>query len=320
MRTMILLMKAHIKGYLRSDGTFVADHDDKRAPKKPPMITALLGAKHSGGSTSKAKPAPKAYHPKLNDNGEKVPLYQPHTDGDPGAWQDPDQVARVTPGGHMPSSINGIPFAPWADAPKTLAGWENVPGQLDDLEEPHMHVGLNMHASAGVVVEESDGRVWVIHPSNAFGGYKATFPKGTIEDDQDLAPQAAAIKEAFEESGLQVEITGYLMDVPRTTSVCRYYRARRIGGTPADCGWESQAVSLVPKAKLYDVLSKDVDHPLAELVGAGAKPKKKDPPPSSGWGKPFSTSASAAKNPSAPTKKPVLQPAPFGTKKQGSLF
>lgn len=209
------------------------------------------------------------FHPKLDHNGKKVPLYHPSTDSHPEAWLGADQIATVTPGGWMPKSLNGVPFAPWKGAPKTLAEWENVPGQMDDLEEPALVVGVGKHAAAGVVVEEPDGRVWVIHPSNAFGGYKATFPKGTIEDDEDLSFQAVAIKEALEESGLQVAITGYLQDVERSTSVCRYYRARRVGGTPADCGWESQAVSLVPAAKLYSVLNQTVDHPLAAMVGAG---------------------------------------------------
>jgi len=209
------------------------------------------------------------FHPKLDHNGKRVPLYHPSTESHPEAWLSADQVATVTPGGWMPKSLNGVPFALWKDAPKTLAEWENVPGQMDDLEEPALVVGVGKHAAAGVVVEEPDGRVWVIHPSNAFGGYKATFPKGTIEDDEDLSFQAVAIKEAFEESGLQIAITGYLKDVDRSTSVCRYYRARRVGGTPADCGWESQAVSLVPAAKLYSVLNRSVDHPLAAMVGAG---------------------------------------------------
>lgn len=218
--------------------------------------------------------AMKTFHPKLDHNGQPVALHSPSADSEPEAWLGESHVATVTPGGRLPKAINGIPFSPWKDAPTTPTGWENVPGQNDNLIEPMLHVGLNKHAAAGVVIEEPDGRVWVIHPSNAFGGYKATFPKGTIEPSEDLSFQAVAIKEAFEESGLQVAITGYLMDVERTTSVCRYYRARRIGGTPAAMGWESQAVSLVPKDKLYSVLNRDVDHPLAKMVGAGLVSRK----------------------------------------------
>ena len=142
------------------------------------------------------------YHPKLNDYGQKVKLLHPNADGAPEAWLGADHVATVTPGGWLPKSLNGVPFAPWKDAPTTAAGWANVPGQDDDLVEPVFHTSLGKKAAAGVVIEEQDGRIWVIHPSNAFGGYKATFPKGTIEESEDLVPQAVAIKEAFEESGV----------------------------------------------------------------------------------------------------------------------
>jgi len=54
----------------------------------------------------------------------------------------------------------------------------------------------------------------------------------------------------FEESGLQVELTGFLCDSIRSTSVTRYYTARRLGGSPAEMGWESQAVHLVPMSML----------------------------------------------------------------------
>ena len=64
------------------------------------------------------------------------------------------------------------------------------------------------------------------------------------------------------------------MDVERTTSKARFYLARRVGGTPADAGWESQSVSLVPPDKLYSVLNMSADHDLAEKLGAGPKPPK----------------------------------------------
>ena len=102
-----------------------------------------------------------------------------------------------------------------------------------------------------------------MRPTNRFGGYDATFPKGRADDGLPL--QAVAIKEAYEETGLQVEITGYWGDIERTETVARYYRARRVGGTPAHMGWESQAVQLVPKALLPKVLNTAVDHKVAAM-------------------------------------------------------
>jgi 8-oxo-dGTP pyrophosphatase MutT (NUDIX family) len=131
--------------------------------------------------------------------------------------------------------------------------------------------------ASGVVIEEKDGRVWLIHPTNAYGGYEASFPKGGVE--KGLSLQASACKEAWEESGLKVRITGFLMDVERTTSKARFYRAERVGGDPTDCGWESEAVSLVPRSHLYDLLNMHTDHGIAEAVGAGPAPKKPDPKP-----------------------------------------
>ena len=78
-----------------------------------------------------------------------------------------------------------------------------------------------------IVVVEDDGRVWVVSPSNAFGGYVNTFPKGKLDPGMGL--RANALKEGFEESGLQVVLTGFLCDSVRSTSVCR--RAPSPAGT-----------------------------------------------------------------------------------------
>lgn len=214
---------------------------------------------------AKPKPTPKAYHPKANEQGASVGLYAPHSHTDPATWGDPDQVATFVPGdNHRPYALHGVLIAPWQDHPRSPAGWNQVPGQYPGLDEPPLPDPKGKHLSAGVVVVEDDGRVWTISPSNGFGGYTNTFPKGTLEDG--INPQASAIKEAFEESGLQVEITGYLADVERSTSVTRYYRARRVGGDPCDMGWESQAVHLVPPAELANHLKNKYDKPLVSAL------------------------------------------------------
>ncbi|WP_081052923.1 NUDIX hydrolase [Burkholderia vietnamiensis] len=85
-----------------------------------------------------------------------------------------------------------------------------------------------------IVTIEPDGRVWVVAPSNGYAGYAATFPKGRVE--KGLPRRVIAIREAYEESGLKVEITGFLADSSRSLTYTRYYLARRIDGTPADMG------------------------------------------------------------------------------------
>lgn len=282
---LVVLLKAHVGGYVKKDGTVVKPHDDKRAPKKasffdnyakfskhpgvakPPQTAAApqLGLFGFGA----AKAAPKAYpnaapHPAKKDTGETVKINEPSIASAPETWSDPAAEAVFVPGGQCPESLNGIAFAPWADAPRDDDAWDYVAGQMDDLEEPPLHVSLGKKAASGVVIEEPDGRIWLVSPTNAFGGYDSTYPKGKAEEG--LSLQANAIKEAFEESGLQVEITGLLGDFERTTSVTRLYRARRVGGSPAAVGWESQAVRLVPRAMLDAVADHHNDHEINSLL------------------------------------------------------
>lgn len=282
MRLPILFMKANVKGHVRG-GKWVSPYSTKAPGAKQKVHAPQLGL--FGGSKPAAsgpKAPPVAYHPSLNDDGQPVAIHAPHKASAEDTWADADLPATFVPGGPVPAALNGVPFAPWADAPTSSDEWEHVEGQNADLDEPPLELAHGKHAGAGVVIEEDDGRVWLVAPTNAFGGYKASFPKGTAE--LELSLQANAIKEAFEESGLQVEITGFLMDVERSTSVARYYTARRVGGTPADMGWESQAAHLVPRDRLYEFLNSSNDHGLAEALGAGPAPAKPEPAPFKGGG------------------------------------
>lgn len=235
-----------------------------------------------GYHRSDAVAAPK--HPRAGEKGETVFIHKPHTASAPAAWNDPKAVATVLPDGALPAELHGIPLAPWDDAPHTTEGWDYVDGINDDLDEPPLKLVAGKAVSSGVVIEEPDGRVWLIAPTNGFGGYDATFPKGKAEPE--LSLQANAIKEAFEESGLKVEITGMVGDFERTTSVARLYKARRVGGTPAAMGWESQSVSLCPRSAMYDLLNHPADHAIAENLGAGPRPKTKANDPKNGKWKP----------------------------------
>lgn len=125
-------------------------------------------------------------------------------------------------------------------------GWEAL-AQASLIEEPAFTPPRGLAPAAGVVIQEPDGRIWMVCPTNQFGGYEVTFPKGR-RDGKGL--QATAMAEAFEESGLQVRLVRHLVDVARTETYTRYYLAKRMGGTPAAMGWESQRVMLVPPAEL----------------------------------------------------------------------
>ena len=196
------------------------------------------------------------FHPQPDEHGAPVRLLRPSQPTSPDTWANPAMVATVVPLGALPQSPGGVPFAPWLDIPATNADWQTVPGQAD-IAEPPFVVPASMAPAAGAVILEDDGRVWAVAPSNRFGGYDATFPKGRV--DPDISLQATAIREAFEESGLRVQIVRHLIDCRRTQTVTRFYLARRLGGNPALMGWESQAVHLVPLALLETVLANPND-------------------------------------------------------------
>jgi ADP-ribose pyrophosphatase YjhB (NUDIX family) len=200
---------------------------------------------------------PGVFHPRLNDKGERVIISHPTAPTPMAAFIDPNRYAVMLPNGQAPQSLNGIAFESWQDVPKSVADWVHVEGQ-SKLEEPPFTPKHGKQLAAGVVIVEPDGRFWLVVPTNAFGGYKATFPKGRLEPG--MTPQATAIKEAYEEAGLQVQITAYIGDFERSTTLTRYYLGRRTGGLPTQMHWESQAVMLVPKSQLLTVLNHPNDH------------------------------------------------------------
>lgn len=190
-----------------------------------------------------------------------------------------------------PTELNAVPLQSWADAPAPpqkerpkypdpkkekvdwkaikqaeeaeALKWKGVAGTNPNLQEPELDsAGLNQ--GAGVIVMEPDGRVWIVEPTNHYGQYEHTFPKGTLETG--LSLQETAIKEAYEESGLQVQITGLLGDFVRSQSVGRYYLAQRVGGTPTDHGWETNSVKLVPLSRLDQYLNRDEDIEILEAL------------------------------------------------------
>lgn len=194
-------------------------------------------------------------HPAKDDKGNPVSIDYPTPASPASTWANHNAVATFTPGGKTPEVLNGVPFKPWTP-PKE--GWAAVKGTNEKLDqdfpfEPHP----TKKTGAGVIIMEPDGRVWLTKPTNEFGGYKNTFPKGTAESG--LTLQQNAIKEAYEETGLKVKIVGIAGDIERDTSKARFYIARRVGGTPRDMGWESQAMRLAPEKQAIDLLNREHD-------------------------------------------------------------
>jgi ADP-ribose pyrophosphatase YjhB (NUDIX family) len=187
------------------------------------------------------------FHPCPNDDGDPVHIRKPSESTPLSCWHDPGQLATVLPAGPMPGSLNGIAMTPWTAWPADSAGWSAL-ADCCTVDEPPFVLPAGLAAAAGAVVVEDDGRVWLVAPCNGYGGYAATFPKGRVDGGTSLV--CAAIRETFEESGLQVRIEAFLADSRRTQTLTRYYIARRIGGNPSCMGWETQAVHLAPVAQL----------------------------------------------------------------------
>lgn len=202
-------------------------------------------------------------HPRLNENGEQVLIKNPSSPTSSNTWEDPGVVATFVPDGPVPEHLNGIPLLPWTDHPRTAEGWNYVEGLNPDLEETPLNTN-SKKAAAGVVVLEQDGRVWVIHPTNQYAGYSVTWPKGRVEPG--ISMQATAVREVWEEAGLQVRITDLLGDFQRSTTTTRLYLGERVGGSPAFMGWEAQAASLVPPNELDALLNRPADVPVIEAL------------------------------------------------------
>lgn len=202
------------------------------------------------------------FHPKPNEKGQLVWLSSPHNHSDLESWKNSNQTAIAIPNCHLPNHLSGVETSPWLNPPKTIQQWEDLATEMP-LIEPPFDPPTSLKAAAGGVVIEPDNRVWLVAPSNAYGGYKATLPKGRIDG---LTPKAAALKEIFEETGLKVSLTGHLIDLPRSTTYTRYYICQRTGGSPSEMGWESQAVLLVPAKDLFNHLDGKIDSALITAI------------------------------------------------------
>ena len=270
-------------------------------------------------------------HPHVDDNGKRVVIKNPSRQSAMSTWHDAGEVATFVPDGDVPRILKGVKVAPWKEAKNfTNKDWNQY---SKDYGIPAALVGPlklipGKKTAAGAIIIEPDGRVWLVSPTNKFGGHENTFPKGGKEDGYLL--QATAMKEVWEETGLQIAIDDHLADIERETSHTRYYLARRTGGSPSKMGWESQAVHLAPLDQMVDMLThrgdlqlalKILNHPAVVAANSGStitqqldriKAKKPngplpswiDPADIPGAGKRTSTGGG-----SPPTKPPTSKPA-----------
>src|SRR5438552_13997386 len=115
-------------------------------------------------------PSGGVYHPRRNDHGIPVEIQHPTAPSPEETWKNPAAVAVFVPYGHVPSVLNGVIVSPvqrragptdWAELVKDRRG-ENLPSLVSKHGEK---------PSAGAVILEPDGRVWLSEPTDHFGGY-----------------------------------------------------------------------------------------------------------------------------------------------------
>lgn len=115
----------------------------------------------------------------------------------------------------------------------------------------HIAAGIVVVLPAGVVIAGQGSSftmkwpsVLLVHPMNEFGGVKLTWPKGTVEKGESLLK--AAVREAYEETGLAMKPVKFLGDYKGATSITRFYLGFPKSGNPHLAGPETDAVVLKP--------------------------------------------------------------------------
>jgi len=96
----------------------------------------------------------------------------------------------------------------------------------------------------------------------------AMLPGGGVEEGETM--RSAAIREALEETGLVVELTGYLGDFDDVHSRRRYYVAKRIGGKPAVIDKDGDRpvhVQVVSIERARELVSSEYDRAALEKLG-----------------------------------------------------
>ncbi len=116
--------------------------------------------------------------------------------------------------------------------------------------------------SAGVVIHDPDGRVYVRKVRGRFGGYDWSFAKGRVEPG--LSLEENALRELHEEMGLEARIVGVLGDYEGTTGVTRFYVGEVTGGDPGAHGEETEEVRLVTREEARGLLNMPRDRRVLE--------------------------------------------------------
>lgn len=164
----------------------------------------------------------------------------------------PDDLARPLP--PEPGKIDvdteaGLPIGSTSFLPPpTLLGpkWSALPmmdGKFHDadLHTPELFGPRQDDAAYGAVVFDDQGRVLLRRPTNEFGGYAWTWPKGKQETGDH--PIDTAVREVAEETGYTIETVGLLRGgFSSGSSTSHFFVARAVHHDPKTMHWETEAV------------------------------------------------------------------------------
>ncbi len=175
------------------------------------------------------------------------------------ALADPDAGFKFFSGEELP----GLPFKS-----VTMGDDDFTAGTKVLPYEPEFQVvSEGKTPGAGMMLFTPDGKLVIVDPTNEFGGYKTTYPKGGVEEGMTL--QETAVKEVYEESGFKAKVVGLLGDYEKGYSHVRYYMGVIEDGAPWDAHYETASVQIVPlddaRALFNQVQDKAIFDDLHEL-------------------------------------------------------
>ncbi len=223
---------------------------------RPDQAPTPLDSLGWGPDTNDPRPRPAVVVPDLVGNAiadTSKPLFGQVLEfksGEPPAWEAiADKVGFLA--GPKPESKPGA-----KDGQLPIDHWKKVHPVESIFEDPSKLLATGKKQATGVILVESDG-VWLVEPTNHFGGYVNTFPKGGVSSG--LTHQQSALKEVWEETGMQAELLAFLGEFEKTTSQTKYYLGKKVSGQPWSPGWETQSVKLVPWDKLPSLIGQSTN-------------------------------------------------------------
>jgi 8-oxo-dGTP diphosphatase len=107
----------------------------------------------------------------------------------------------------------------------------------------------------GGIVFDAEGRVLLRKPSNGWGGYAWTFPKGAPDLEINTSPEQTALREVREETGVTCEVVSSLPGrYESDTCFTQYFLMRPLSQVP-EFDFETEEVRWVAVEEAVQLIS-----------------------------------------------------------------